>query len=147
MKFGLLVDAGFKIGLAFAARLPEAHSPSWIGIASLTYFSTTILIQEVVWSSNEIEIQTSTLYPPIVLQTFTSNTRPNRSLLLIHPFALFSYSSSRGSTYSRIKIGSSVLSVMEEHRRIVQLPTKIKPASEHNLHSFWSSGSLSKLCS
>ena len=53
MKFGLLVDASFNKGLAFAAGLPEASSPSRIGVASLTYFSTplTILIQEVVWSS------------------------------------------------------------------------------------------------
>ena len=126
MKFGLLVDAGFKIGIAFAAGLSEAYSPSWIGIASLTCLSTplTIFIQEVVWSSNRDRIQTSTLFPPIVLQTFTSKTKPNRSLLLIHPFAQFSYSSSRGSTYSRIKIGSSVLSVVEEHRRSVQLLPK-----------------------
>ena len=38
MKFELLVDAGFNIGLAFAAGLPDASCPSWIGIASLTYF-------------------------------------------------------------------------------------------------------------
>ena len=50
IKFQLLVDDGFNIGLAFAAGFPEALSSSWIGIASLTYFSTpfTILIQEVV---------------------------------------------------------------------------------------------------
>ena len=51
MKFGLLVHAGFNKDIAFAAGLPEASFPSWIGV--LTYFSTqlTILIQEVVWSS------------------------------------------------------------------------------------------------
>ena len=50
IKFYLLVDDGFNVGLAFSAGLTEALSSSWIGIASLTYFSTpfTILIQEVV---------------------------------------------------------------------------------------------------
>ena len=50
IKFQLLVDDGFNIGLAFAAGFPEAPSSSWIGIASLTYFSTPfkILIQNVV---------------------------------------------------------------------------------------------------
>ena len=51
MKFGLNVDTGFNICLAFGTGLPEAlSSSSWIGIVSLTYFSTplTILIQEVV---------------------------------------------------------------------------------------------------
>ena len=44
-----LVDDGFNIGLDFAAGFPEALSSSWIGIASLAYFSTpfTILIQDV----------------------------------------------------------------------------------------------------
>ena len=50
IKFQLLVDDGFKTGLDFAAGFTEDLSSSWIGIASLTFFSTpfTILIQEVV---------------------------------------------------------------------------------------------------
>ena len=105
MKFGLLVDDGFNIDFAFAAGLSEASSPFWIGIAPLTYFSTplTILIHGVVWSSNIDGILASTLYPRIVLETFTSKTGPNLSLLLIHPFAQLSYSSSRGSANSRHK--------------------------------------------
>ena len=116
---------------------------------SVTYFSTplTILIQEVVWSSNRDGTLTSTLYPPIVLQTFTSKTKPNRPLLQIHPFAQFSSSSSRGSAYSRHK--DRIFGSYGDGRALKNCPTstKFKPASEHNLDSFWSSGSLSNLCS
>ena len=104
MKFQLLVDDGFNIGLAFAAGFSEALSSSWIGIASLTYFSTwfTILIQEVVWSSNKDGTLTSTLYLLCVLHTFMSETGPKRASLSIHPFAQFSFSS-RGNAYFRHK--------------------------------------------
>ena len=115
---------------------------------SLTYFSTpfTVLIREVVWSSNKDGTLTSTLYPPIALQTFTSKTKPIRSLHSIHPFAQFS-SSSRGSAYSRHK--DLVFRSSDDGRTRKSCPTstKFKPASEHNLESFWSSGSLSNLCS
>ena len=41
-----------------------------------------------------------------------------------------------------IKIDSLVLSVMEEHKKYCPISTKFKPASEHNLDNFWSSGSF-----
>ena len=83
------------------AGLAEASSPSWIGIASLTYFSTplTNLIQEVVWSPNRDGTLTST-HPPIVLHTFTSKTGPNRSLLLIHLLHMFLFVFSKWCIFS-----------------------------------------------
>ena len=82
-KFHSLVDDGFSIGFAFAACLPEALSSSWTGIASLTYFSTPfeILIQDMVWSSNNDGTSTSIHYLPIDLQTFMSETGPNFAML------------------------------------------------------------------
>ena len=60
----------------------------------------TILIQDSVWSLNKD--WTSILYLPCLLQTFLSETGPNRTLIWVHPFILIPFDF-RGNVYSRRK--------------------------------------------
>ena len=103
-EFTSLIDDGFCTGLDFAAGFPGAFSSSWIGMAYVTNLSIlfTIGIQDSVWSLNKDWTGTSTLCFPLWLQTFMSETGPNRTLLWIHPFILVPWWS-RGNVYSRHK--------------------------------------------
>ena len=123
IKSNLLVDDGFNIGLAFTADFPEAlSSSSWIGIASLTYFFNSFhnlnpkggLILESRWNFNfnavsSVSLENLCPRQGRIVHRFLS------TLLRNFPVHL------EVTSVLGIKIDSLLHSVMEEHRRIVQL--------------------------
>ena len=111
-----LIDDGFSVGLAFAAGFSEAFSSSWIGMASPTNLSIpfTIRIQDTVWPWNKDWTWTSILYLPLWLQR-------GQIVHCLGSTLQYEFLPDLEASYILgIKIDFLLLSVTEEHRRIVQ---------------------------
>ena len=80
------------------------------------------------------------------LQTFMSETGPNRTLLWIHPLIRVP-SWYRGNVYSRHKDWFAFPLGDGRAWKNCPISTNLKPASEHSLDNFWSSDNFSNRCS
>ena len=101
VKFTLLVDDGFSIGLAFAAGFTEALSSSWIGITSLTYLSIpfTIRFQDMVFLKQRLNLNFNTV-SSVVIANFYVRDWSTSYIALDPPFDASSFLISRLRIFS-----------------------------------------------